>query len=68
MYFVYGQIKSDDLYRAYILGFTGVFTSFLVAGLTEWNFGDHEIITLIWFHLGLMFAMYKAFKQSDVKA
>ena len=68
MYFIYGQVKSDDLYRAYILGFIGVFTSFLVAGLTEWNFGDHEIITLIWFHLGLMFAMYKAFTQPDVKA
>jgi hypothetical protein len=67
MYSVYGKVKSDDLYRAYILGFAGVFTSFLVAGLTEWNFGDHEIITLIWFHLGLMFAMLHAFQRAEVK-
>lgn len=67
MYSVYGKVKSDDLYRAYVLGFAGVFTSFLVAGLTEWNFGDHEIITLIWFHLGLMFAMFNAFQRAEVK-
>jgi hypothetical protein len=67
MVVVYGQIKSDDLYRSYILGFAGVFTSFLIAGLTEWNFGDHEIITLIWFHLGLMFAMYKVYKLKEIK-
>ncbi len=67
MYSVYGKVKSDDLYRAYVLGFAGVFTSFLVAGLTEWNFGDHEIITLVWFHLGLMFAMFSAFRRAEVK-
>ncbi len=67
MYTVFGKVKSDDLYRAYILGFAGVFTSFLVAGLTEWNFGDHEIITLIWFHLGLMFAMFSAYQREEVK-
>lgn len=35
------------------------FIAFLVAGLTEWNFGDHEIITMVWFITGLSIASRK---------
>ncbi len=41
------------------LGFAGVFVSFLFAGLTEWNFGDHEIITFIWFTVGMALSLKK---------
>lgn len=34
-----------------------VFVGFMVSGLAEFNFGDHEIITVIWFTLGLQFAI-----------
>lgn len=38
------------------LGALGVFVGFLVAGLFEWNFGDHEIMTLVWATVGLSLA------------
>lgn len=41
------------------LGVIGSFSAFLVSGLTELNFWDHEIATLIWFLFGLNFAFYK---------
>ncbi len=40
------------------LGTAGTFVAFLTAGLTEWNFGDHEIITMVWFTTGLNYALY----------
>jgi hypothetical protein len=41
------------------LGVIGSFCAFLVSGLTELNFWDHEIATLIWFLFGLNFAFYR---------
>jgi O-antigen ligase len=46
------------------LGVIGSFCAFLVSGLTELNFWDHEIVTLIWFLFGLNFALYKMTEKS----
>ena len=53
------KYPGDNFWHSISLGFTGAYISFLVAGLTEWNFGDQEILTLIWFMLGLVIAMRK---------
>ena len=60
---IYREVKSISFLSSYSLGILGAFTAFLFAGLTEWNFGDHEIITMIWFLLGLNFALFKVRKQ-----
>ena len=47
------QWRSDWLFGSLSLGSLSVFVGFLVAGLFEWNFGDHEIMTLVWATVGL---------------
>lgn len=39
------------------LGSLAVFVAFNVNGLFEWNFGDAEIVTLLWFTVGLSIAV-----------
>ncbi|MCX6151506.1 MAG: O-antigen ligase family protein [Ignavibacteriales bacterium] len=56
---IYKQLKSIQFASSYSLGALAVFVGFLVSGLAEWNFGDHEIITMVWFTLGLNLAFYK---------
>ncbi len=53
------KYEDDTFENTLALGFVGVFVSFLVAGLTEWNFGDHEIITFIWFVVGMALSLKK---------
>lgn len=55
----YSVLKGEPFAGSYTLGAAGSFVAFLVAGLTEWNFGDHEIITMIWFMLALSIAFVK---------
>ncbi len=38
------------------LGAFAAFIGFLLNGMFEWNFGDHEIMVFIWFTVGLAFA------------
>lgn len=58
----YKATASIPFASSFTLGATGCFISFLVAGLTEWNFGDHEIITMVWFTLGLSIAFARSVK------
>ncbi|GJQ63889.1 MAG: hypothetical protein SCALA702_29420 [Melioribacteraceae bacterium] len=55
---IYQTFRDKEFLGSLALGSAGCFVSFLVSGLTEWNFGDHEIITMIWFITGLNFSMY----------
>ncbi len=59
-------VADEKFTSSYALGALGCFISFLVAGLTEWNFGDHEIITMVWFITGLNFAIYKIKKLQSI--
>ncbi|MEE9186513.1 MAG: hypothetical protein V3U10_00595, partial [Bacteroidota bacterium] len=54
---IYRQIKDGWIPVSVSLGAFSVFVAFLVAGLFEWNFGDHEIMTLIWVSVGLSLAL-----------
>ncbi|MCH7827669.1 MAG: O-antigen ligase family protein, partial [Bacteroidetes bacterium] len=62
---IYKETKGRKFVSSYALGTLASFCSFLVAGLTEWNFGDHEIITLVWFTFGLNVALYKLSKSKN---
>ena len=60
---IYKELKHEEFASSFSLGTLALFTSFLVSGLAEWNFGDHEIITMIWFTLGLNLAFYKFYTR-----
>jgi O-antigen ligase len=54
----YNSLKSVPFASSFSLGVIGSFIAFLVAGLTEMNFGDHEIITMVWFMVGMNYEFY----------
>ena len=65
---IYFKLKEIPFASSFALGTIGVFISFLVSGLFEWNFGDHEIMTMLWFILGLNFGISKlTLEQSNKK-
>ncbi len=53
---IYYLSKDEKFISSYALGAIGAFAAFLISGLTELNFGDQEIITLVWFTVGLNIA------------
>ena len=63
---IYFGLKEIPFASSFALGTIGVFISFIVSGFFEWNFGDHEIMTMLWFILGLNFGINKlAIKQGN---
>ncbi len=60
---IYKYLKDVSFASSFALGTLGVFTAFLVSGLAEWNFGDQEIATMLWFTVGLNIAFYKINKK-----
>jgi len=63
---IYNSIKDVPFVSSFALGSLAGFCGFLISGLTELNFWDHEITTLIWFTLGLNIAFFKSVKP-DLK-
>jgi hypothetical protein len=61
---IYTAVKNIPIVSSFSLGAASAFVGFLFSGLGEWNFGDQEIITMIWFTLGLNIAFYKAHLKS----
>jgi hypothetical protein len=57
---IYNSVKHIPFASSYSLGALASFAGFLVSGLAEWNFGDQEIITLVWFLLGLNIAFHRS--------
>jgi len=53
---IYQALKNDWLAGSLALGALAVFVGFQINGLFEWNFGDQEIISLLWCTLGLTLA------------
>lgn len=50
---VFQKAAADPFIRNIALGALAVFCGFLVNGMFEWNFGDHEIMVFVWFTVGL---------------
>jgi hypothetical protein len=49
-------VSSDGLGLALRLAVVAALTGFLVAGLFEWNFGDEELLDLLYTLVGVAFA------------
>jgi uncharacterized membrane protein YidH (DUF202 family) len=64
---IYNAFKDVEFISSYSLGVFACFIGFLFAGLAEWNFGDQEIITVIWFSLGLNFAFYREYLKNKIQ-
>ncbi|MCK9409821.1 MAG: O-antigen ligase family protein [Bacteroidetes bacterium] len=52
-FLVFRKAADDPFVRTIALGALAVFCGFMVNGLFEWNFGDHEIMVFVWFTVGL---------------
>jgi len=63
---IYKLVKDKPFISSYALGALAAFCGFIISGLTELNFWDHEITTLIWFTFGLNVAWFKSVKP-DLK-
>ncbi len=44
----------DGYFKGIAWGFLGSFTAFLVAGLSQYNFGDSEVVMLFYFLLAML--------------
>ncbi len=55
-YKIFAKVHEDWLFGSVALGAAGVFVGFLLNGVFEWNFGDHEIMVFVWFTVGLAIA------------
>ncbi|MEK9137519.1 MAG: O-antigen ligase family protein, partial [Bacteroidota bacterium] len=54
---IYRSVKDDWLAGSFTLGALAVFVGFQVSGLTEWSFGDQEVVLALWTTLGLTLAL-----------
>lgn len=52
-YRIFSNKDGEALSRTIALGAIAVFSGFMVNGIFEWNFGDHEVMVFIWFTVGL---------------
>ncbi len=52
-YRIFSNKDGEALSRTIALGAIAVFFGFMVNGIFEWNFGDHEVMVFIWFTVGL---------------
>ncbi|MBN8546844.1 MAG: O-antigen ligase family protein [Ignavibacteria bacterium] len=62
---VFHMTSSKTFERAVVMGSLACIAAFIGAGLTEFNFGDHEIITMMWFSTGLVFTVKQILIKND---
>ena len=62
---IYSATKGKPFIASYSLGAIASFASILVSGLSEQNFWDQEITTLIYFTIGLNVALFIQFKKES---
>ncbi len=62
---IYRKMKDVPFASSYALGTIAALSTIVIAGLTEMNFFDHEIITLLWFTFGLNVAIFKRYNKQN---
>lgn len=62
----YSQINNESD-RALILGSILMFIAFNICGIFEWNFGDHEVLTLFLFLISVPFIIFKLTPKANSK-
>jgi len=58
----------DELIAAITLAGFALFLGFNVNGLFEWNFGDQEVVTILWFLVGLAVAGWRMERAHQIAA
>lgn len=64
-YRIFNEMKGVPFASSYALGAIAALGAVIIAGLTEMNFFDHEVITLVWFTFGLNVAIFKRYQIKD---
>jgi O-antigen ligase len=54
---IFRRVRNDWFTGSFALGSLAALIGFFVMGLTEWSFGDQEVVTLIWTTLGIVLSM-----------
>jgi O-antigen ligase len=54
---IFRRVKHEWFAGSVALGSLAVFVGFQVNGLTEWSFGDQEVVLLLWTSLGMALAL-----------
>jgi O-antigen ligase len=54
---IYRRVREDWFAGSFVLGALAVFVGFQVNGLTEWSFGDQEVVIILWVTLGISLAL-----------
>ncbi|MGB5531154.1 MAG: hypothetical protein WBQ32_14400, partial [Ignavibacteriaceae bacterium] len=62
---IYVSTKEKPFIASYSLGAIAAFASILVSGLSEQNFWDQEITTLIYFTIGLNIALFIHYRKEN---
>jgi hypothetical protein len=62
---IYKSTKGKPFIASYSIGALASFVSILFAGLSELNFWDQEIATLIYFTVGLNIALFIRYKENN---
>lgn len=55
---IYRAVKDEPVASSFAIGALASFVGFIASGLGEYNFGDQEILTMVWFTIGLNLAFY----------
>ena len=55
---LYSKEKEPGIDRALLFGSVLVMISFNIAGVFEWSFGDHEVMTVFFFLISIPFIIY----------
>jgi hypothetical protein len=64
---IYKSTRETPFIASFSLGALASFVSILIAGLSELNFWDQEIATLIYFTVGLNIALFIRYKKENEK-
>ena len=64
---IYRTLKNEPVASSVAIAAIATFIGFLASGLGEYNFGDQEIITMVWFTVGLNLAFYFNHKNKTGK-
>jgi putative inorganic carbon (HCO3(-)) transporter len=76
LYWIFAMLKSqvrsyrkvpgnERFMKGVVLGGLAAYTGFLVNGLFEWNFGDSEVIMLVWLFTGLALATERLLEEGS---
>lgn len=61
---IFSRVKNSWFEGSFALGTLAALVAFFVSGLTEWTFGDQEVITLVWSTLGILLGIARLADQN----